>query len=106
MVLDFFKCAVSIISTLLQVSPVTKNRSPPSSNGGGVSPFARWSSSNNTSSKPCQTYENLDFLYRNPPANSAPSGASVPPPLPAKSVQRGMSLFIDTRSVLVSFTDL
>ncbi|XP_017273875.1 arf-GAP with SH3 domain, ANK repeat and PH domain-containing protein 3 [Kryptolebias marmoratus] len=74
-----------------KVSPVSKTRSFTSSNGGGVSPFTRWSSSNGSSSKPCQTYENLDFLYKNPPANSAPSGASVPPPLPAKSVPRGRS---------------
>ncbi|XP_013870849.1 arf-GAP with SH3 domain, ANK repeat and PH domain-containing protein 3 [Austrofundulus limnaeus] len=74
-----------------KVSPVSKNRSLPKSNGGGVSPFVRWSHINGSSSKPCQTYENLDFLYNNPPANSAPSGASVPPPLPVKSVQRGRS---------------
>ncbi|KAM9842861.1 arf-GAP with SH3 domain, ANK repeat and PH domain-containing protein 3 isoform 2-T2 [Aulostomus maculatus] len=79
-----------------RVSPLPKNRSPLSSNGGGGAAFARWSvasgvSANTGSSRPCQTYENLDFLYRNPPANSAPSGASVPPPLPAKSIQRGCS---------------
>lgn len=75
------------------MSPLPKNRSPPSSNGGGGSSFARWSGSNgvNPSSRPCQTYENIDFLYGNPPANSAPSGASMPPPLPAKSIQRGRS---------------
>ncbi|XP_069576537.1 arf-GAP with SH3 domain, ANK repeat and PH domain-containing protein 2-like [Brachyistius frenatus] len=78
-----------------RVCPLPKNRSPLSSNGGGGSAFARWSGSNganaSTGSRPCQTYENLDFLYRNPPANSAPSGASMPPPLPAKSIQRGRS---------------
>ncbi|XP_059209747.1 arf-GAP with SH3 domain, ANK repeat and PH domain-containing protein 3 [Centropristis striata] len=78
-----------------RVSPLPKNRSPPSSNGGSASAFARWSVGNgangNAGSRPCQTYENLDFLYRNPPANSAPSGASMPPPLPAKSIQRGRS---------------
>ncbi|XP_048831418.1 arf-GAP with SH3 domain, ANK repeat and PH domain-containing protein 3 isoform X1 [Brienomyrus brachyistius] len=37
-----------------------------------------------------KTYENVDILYRNPPTNSAPSGA-MPPPLPAKAIQRGRS---------------
>ncbi|XP_067469460.1 arf-GAP with SH3 domain, ANK repeat and PH domain-containing protein 3 [Thunnus thynnus] len=78
-----------------KVSPLPKNRSPLSSNGGGGASFARWSVANcangNAGSRPCQTYENLDFLYRNPPANSAPAGASMPPPLPAKSIQRGRS---------------
>ncbi|XP_028294059.1 arf-GAP with SH3 domain, ANK repeat and PH domain-containing protein 3 [Gouania willdenowi] len=77
-----------------RVSPLPKNRSPLSSNGGPS--FACWSSNNGsnptTGSRPCQTYENLDFLYKNPPANSAPSGgATSPPPLPAKSIQRGRS---------------
>uniref|UniRef100_A0A3Q3WLH2 Uncharacterized protein n=1 Tax=Mola mola TaxID=94237 RepID=A0A3Q3WLH2_MOLML len=76
-----------------QVSPLPKNRSPLSSNGGGGTAFARWSVVNcanaSVGSRPCQTYENLDFLYRNPPANSAPCGASAPPPpLPAKCIQR------------------
>ncbi|XP_022606041.1 arf-GAP with SH3 domain, ANK repeat and PH domain-containing protein 3-like isoform X2 [Seriola dumerili] len=75
-----------------RVSPLPKNRSPLPSNGGGGSSFARWSVANACiGSRPCQTYENLDFLYRNPPANSAPSGALGPPPLPAKSIQRGRS---------------
>ncbi|GLD71534.1 arf-GAP with SH3 domain, ANK repeat and PH domain-containing protein 1-like protein, partial [Lates japonicus] len=75
-----------------QVSPLPKNRSPQPSNGGGGTPFARWSvAATSSGGRPCQTYENLDFLYRNPPANSAPSGASGPPPLPAKSIQRGRS---------------
>ncbi|XP_071354005.1 arf-GAP with SH3 domain, ANK repeat and PH domain-containing protein 3 isoform X3 [Trachinotus anak] len=75
-----------------RVSPLPKNRSPLPSNGGGGSSFARWSVANaSTGSRPCQTYENLDFLYRNPPANSAPAGALGPPPLPAKSIQRGRS---------------
>uniref|UniRef100_A0A3Q1F4S5 Arf-GAP with SH3 domain, ANK repeat and PH domain-containing protein 3 n=1 Tax=Acanthochromis polyacanthus TaxID=80966 RepID=A0A3Q1F4S5_9TELE len=76
-----------------RVSPLPKNRSPPSLNGGHGSAFARWSGNNgaNPGSRPCQTYENLDFLYGSPPANSAPSGASMPPPLPAKSIQRGRS---------------
>ncbi|KAG7224146.1 hypothetical protein INR49_019881 [Caranx melampygus] len=73
------------------VSPLPKNRSPLPSNGGGSS-FGRWSvASGCVGSRPCQTYENLDFLYRNPPANSAPSGALGPPPLPAKTIQRGRS---------------
>lgn len=76
-----------------RVSPSPKNRSPPSSHGGGGSAFARWNGNNGASpgSRPCQTYENLDFLYGSPTANSAPCGASVPPPLPAKSIQRGRS---------------
>ncbi|KAM9355230.1 arf-GAP with SH3 domain, ANK repeat and PH domain-containing protein 3 [Pholidichthys leucotaenia] len=72
-----------------------RNRSPPSTIGSAGSPFARLSVANGanggTGSRPCQGYENIDFLYGNPPANSAPSGASVPPPLPAKSIQRGRS---------------
>uniref|UniRef100_A0A3B5L258 ArfGAP with SH3 domain, ankyrin repeat and PH domain 3 n=1 Tax=Xiphophorus couchianus TaxID=32473 RepID=A0A3B5L258_9TELE len=72
-----------------RVSPLPKNRSPPS-NGGGGSAFAQWTASNDPSPglRPCQTYENLDFLYKNAPANSATTGASLPPPLPAKSVLR------------------
>uniref|UniRef100_A0A8C4GFG0 ArfGAP with SH3 domain, ankyrin repeat and PH domain 3 n=2 Tax=Dicentrarchus labrax TaxID=13489 RepID=A0A8C4GFG0_DICLA len=86
-----FHC--NFYSTKSAVSPLPKNRSPLSSNGGGGTSFGRWSVANGASggvgSRPCQTYENLDFLYRNPPANSAPSGASAPPPLPAKCIQRG-----------------
>lgn len=79
-----------------KVSPLSKNCPPPSSSGGSGTALARWSSANganaSTGSRPCQPYENLDFLYRNPPANSSPSGASgPPPPLPAKSIQRGRS---------------
>ncbi|XP_034531433.1 arf-GAP with SH3 domain, ANK repeat and PH domain-containing protein 3 [Notolabrus celidotus] len=79
-----------------RVSPLPKNRSPSATNGGGGSSFSRWSVVNGANSspgsRPCQTYENLEFLYRNPPTNSAPSGASAPPPpLPAKSIQRGRS---------------
>ncbi|XP_074548217.1 arf-GAP with SH3 domain, ANK repeat and PH domain-containing protein 3 [Halichoeres trimaculatus] len=78
-----------------RVSPLPKNRSPLSTNGSGGSSFSRWSvvngANSNSGSRPCQTYENLDFLYKNPPTNSAPSGASAPPPLPAKSIQRGRS---------------
>ncbi|XP_026158107.1 arf-GAP with SH3 domain, ANK repeat and PH domain-containing protein 3 isoform X2 [Mastacembelus armatus] len=77
-----------------RVSPLPKNRSPLSSSGGSGNAFACWNSANGASagSRPCQNYENLDFLYQNPPANSAPSGASgPPPPLPVKSIQRGRS---------------
>uniref|UniRef100_H3DIQ9 Arf-GAP with SH3 domain, ANK repeat and PH domain-containing protein 3 n=1 Tax=Tetraodon nigroviridis TaxID=99883 RepID=H3DIQ9_TETNG len=73
-----------------RVSPLPKNRSPLSSNGSGGSNFASWSTTNGSSggagSRPCQTYENLDFLYKNPSAN----GASAPPPLPAKVIQRDL----------------
>lgn len=77
-----------------RMSPLPKNRSPLSSNGSGGPSFAHWSVSSSaasTSSRPCQAYENIEFLYKNPPVNSAPSGASMPPPLPAKSIQRGRS---------------
>lgn len=78
-----------LLFSLEQVSPLPKNRSPLSSNGCGGSNFARWSTTNcpndGAGSRPCQTYENLDFLYKNPSANSA----SAPPPLPAKVIQRG-----------------
>ncbi|KAM6973719.1 LOW QUALITY PROTEIN: arf-GAP with SH3 domain, ANK repeat and PH domain-containing protein 3 [Aplochiton taeniatus] len=68
-------------------SALPRNRcSPIPSNGGvGASPSHR------NRATPCKTYENLDFLYRNPPANSAPSGVAAPPPLPAKAIQRGRS---------------
>ncbi|RVE57347.1 hypothetical protein OJAV_G00215270 [Oryzias javanicus] len=74
-----------------RVSPFPKNRSPPSSIGGVGT--ARWCGSNGASTgRPCQTYENLEFLYKNPPANSLPSGTLMPPPpLPAKSILRGRS---------------
>ncbi|XP_053701433.1 arf-GAP with SH3 domain, ANK repeat and PH domain-containing protein 3 [Synchiropus splendidus] len=74
-----------------RVSPLPKKCSPPTNRGNGAS-FARWSvASGHSSSRPCQTYENIDFLYKNPPANSAPSGGLMPPPpLPVK-VQRGRS---------------
>lgn len=79
----------SPLFSLEQVSPLPKNRSPLSSNGCGGSNFARWSTTNcpngGAGSRPCQTYENLDFLYKKPSAN----GASAPPPLPAKVIQRG-----------------
>ncbi|KAI1895079.1 hypothetical protein AGOR_G00102580 [Albula goreensis] len=71
-----------------RVSPLPRNlRSPLPSAGGGASP-SRWSFTNTSVSN--KTYENVDFLYRNPPANSAPSGG-LPPPLPAKAIQRGRS---------------
>ncbi|XP_024001984.1 arf-GAP with SH3 domain, ANK repeat and PH domain-containing protein 3 isoform X1 [Salvelinus sp. IW2-2015] len=57
--------------------------------GVGASP-SRWSFAN--APVACKTYENVDFLYRNPPANSAPSGVlKPPPPLPAKAIMRGRS---------------
>ncbi|XP_029900825.1 arf-GAP with SH3 domain, ANK repeat and PH domain-containing protein 3 isoform X2 [Myripristis murdjan] len=79
-----------------RVSPSPRNHRSPLPSNGGVGPStARWSMANganaNISGRPCQTYENLDFLYRNPPTNSAPSAGSVPPPLPAKTIQRGRS---------------
>ncbi|XP_056152504.1 arf-GAP with SH3 domain, ANK repeat and PH domain-containing protein 3 [Lampris incognitus] len=79
-----------------RTSPSSRSRrSPLPSNGAVRASSARCSMVNganaNTGGRPCQTYENLDFLYGNPPANSAPSGGSMPPPLPAKSIQRGRS---------------
>ncbi|XP_061699868.1 arf-GAP with SH3 domain, ANK repeat and PH domain-containing protein 3 [Syngnathoides biaculeatus] len=75
-----------------RVSPIPKNRSPVSSNGGVGSRWSVLSSAGgNPGNRPCQTYENLEFLYRNPPSNSAPSGLAVPPPLPAKSTPKGRS---------------
>ncbi|KAI4897039.1 hypothetical protein NFI96_014399 [Prochilodus magdalenae] len=69
-----------------RVSPPRNLRCPlpPAVSGGSVP----WSFSTSVTNK---TYQNVDFLYRNPPANSAPSGGSMPPPLPAKSIQRGRS---------------
>ncbi|KAK7903992.1 hypothetical protein WMY93_016599 [Mugilogobius chulae] len=52
--------------------------------------FARWSVANTgttPSTRPCQTYENLDFHYN----SSSTGGVTPPPPLPAKSIQRGRS---------------
>ncbi|XP_061551421.1 arf-GAP with SH3 domain, ANK repeat and PH domain-containing protein 3 isoform X1 [Phycodurus eques] len=75
-----------------RVSPIPKNRSPAASNGGVGSRCSVVSSaSGNPGNRPCQTYENLEFLYRNPPANSPPSGLAMPPPLPAKSTPKGRS---------------
>ncbi|XP_034051181.1 arf-GAP with SH3 domain, ANK repeat and PH domain-containing protein 3 isoform X2 [Thalassophryne amazonica] len=78
-----------------RASPLSKNRATPPTNGGSGASFTSWSVDNGaiaaTANRPCQTYENLDFLYKNPPTNSAPTGAPLPPPLPAKSIQRGRS---------------
>lgn len=86
-------------TSLEQVSPLPKNRSPLSSNGCAGSNFARWSSTNcpngGTGSRPCQTYENLEFLYKNPSASSA----SAPPPLPAKVIQRGEMILNKRKTV-------
>uniref|UniRef100_A0A669DA92 ArfGAP with SH3 domain, ankyrin repeat and PH domain 3 n=1 Tax=Oreochromis niloticus TaxID=8128 RepID=A0A669DA92_ORENI len=85
---------LTTVITDLTFNPLPKNRSPLSSNGSGGPSFAHWSVSSSaasTSSRPCQAYENIEFLYKNPPVNSAPSGASMPPPLPAKSIQREIS---------------
>ncbi|KAJ8289480.1 hypothetical protein GJAV_G00001770 [Gymnothorax javanicus] len=75
-----------------KVSPLPRSlRSPPPPPGSGASLSS--STPNNS------TYENVDFLYRNPAANSAPSGGT-PPPLPAKTIQRGRSdpqIFITSR---------
>ncbi|XP_038865213.1 arf-GAP with SH3 domain, ANK repeat and PH domain-containing protein 1-like isoform X2 [Salvelinus namaycush] len=69
-----------------RVNPLHRNlRSPLPSK---ASP-SRWSFAN--APVACKTYENVDFLYRNPP-NSAPSGVLLPPPpLPAKAIMRGRS---------------
>lgn len=74
-----------------RVSPLPRSHCPPVVGNGSA--FARWSVANvNPNTRPCQTYENLDFLYNNPPANSAPSGGvTPPPPLPVKAIQRGRS---------------
>ncbi|MBN3297700.1 ASAP3 protein, partial [Amia calva] len=68
-----------------RVSPL--QRSSRSSLAPGPSP-SRWSLSSTSISN--KTYENIDFLYRSPTACSAPC-AGPPPPLPAKSIQRGRS---------------
>ncbi|KAJ0062783.1 hypothetical protein NL108_007801, partial [Boleophthalmus pectinirostris] len=67
-----------------RVSPSPKSHGSTASGNGNT--FARWSVANaSPGSRPCQTYENLDFLYN----NSAPSGrVTPPPPLPAKAIQR------------------
>ncbi|XP_031435941.1 arf-GAP with SH3 domain, ANK repeat and PH domain-containing protein 3 [Clupea harengus] len=75
-----------------RVSPHSRNlRSPLPPNGGMPNSPSRWNFSNSSNSSVAnKTYENVDFLYRNPPANSAPTG-TMPPPLPAKAIQRGRS---------------
>ncbi|XP_072555470.1 arf-GAP with SH3 domain, ANK repeat and PH domain-containing protein 3 isoform X2 [Paramormyrops kingsleyae] len=72
-----------------KVSPrSTRGSLHPSSSSPSPSPSpTSWCLGSSISNK---TYENVDFLYRNPPTNSAPSGV-VPPPLPAKAIQRGRS---------------
>ncbi|XP_052001149.1 arf-GAP with SH3 domain, ANK repeat and PH domain-containing protein 1-like isoform X1 [Xyrauchen texanus] len=72
-----------------RVSPHPKgSRSPLPHTGSNGNFSSAW---NLVKSSPARTYENIDFLYRNPPNNSAPSGVSMPPPLPAKAIQRGRS---------------
>ncbi|XP_052001150.1 arf-GAP with SH3 domain, ANK repeat and PH domain-containing protein 2-like isoform X2 [Xyrauchen texanus] len=69
-----------------RVSPHPKgSRSPLPHTGSNGNFSSAW---NLVKSSPARTYENIDFLYRNPPNNSAPSGVSMPPPLPAKAIQR------------------
>ncbi|XP_035388521.1 arf-GAP with SH3 domain, ANK repeat and PH domain-containing protein 3 isoform X1 [Electrophorus electricus] len=68
-----------------RVAPA-RNRSLLPSNG--CSGNSSWICSTSTANR---AYQNVDFLCCNPPANSAPSGGSMPPPLPAKSIQRGRS---------------
>ncbi|KAJ8368915.1 hypothetical protein SKAU_G00089430 [Synaphobranchus kaupii] len=67
-----------------KVSPLPKSQRSPLAPGPSPS---RWSLTNTSVSN--KTYENVDIPYRNPPANSAPSDG--PPPLPAKTIQRGIS---------------
>ncbi|XP_056446064.1 arf-GAP with SH3 domain, ANK repeat and PH domain-containing protein 3 isoform X1 [Gadus chalcogrammus] len=58
---------------------------------GGAAPSTRWSGVNG-GSRPCQTYENVDYQYKtSSPSSSALSEVSMPPPLPVKSIQRGRS---------------
>uniref|UniRef100_A0AAZ3QZQ6 Arf-GAP with SH3 domain, ANK repeat and PH domain-containing protein 3 n=1 Tax=Oncorhynchus tshawytscha TaxID=74940 RepID=A0AAZ3QZQ6_ONCTS len=77
-----------------RVNPLHRNlRSPLPSK---ASP-SRWSFAN--APVACKTYENVDFLYRNPP-NSAPSGVLMPPPpLPAKAIMRGEHTSVCIRQV-------
>lgn len=62
---------------------VSRSPLPPTGVNGHCS--SAW---NLNKSCPARTYENIDFLYRNPPNNSAPTGGHMPPPLPAKAIQR------------------
>ena len=82
----------SQIDSFTQVSPRLSRTHRSSAPTSGAS-SSRWSLANGAStslaSRPCQTYENLDFLDKTHLTNSAPSEGCVPPPLPAKSIQRG-----------------
>ncbi|XP_016297581.1 arf-GAP with SH3 domain, ANK repeat and PH domain-containing protein 2-like isoform X2 [Sinocyclocheilus anshuiensis] len=72
-----------------RVSPHPKgSRSPLLPTGSNGHCSAAW---NLNKGSLARTYENVDFLYRNPPNNSAPTNGSMPPPLPAKAIQRGRS---------------
>ncbi|XP_016372202.1 arf-GAP with SH3 domain, ANK repeat and PH domain-containing protein 2-like isoform X2 [Sinocyclocheilus rhinocerous] len=72
-----------------RVSPHPKgSRSPLLPTGSNGHCSAAW---NLNKGNLARTYENVDFLYRNPPNNSAPTNGSMPPPLPAKAIQRGRS---------------
>ncbi|KAJ0008557.1 hypothetical protein NQD34_015972 [Periophthalmus magnuspinnatus] len=69
-----------------KVSSSPKSRGSPAAGNGNT--FARWSVANTSTSpstRPCQTYENLDFLYN----STSAGGGTPPPPLPAKAIQRG-----------------
>ncbi|KAI5102725.1 arf-GAP with SH3 domain, ANK repeat and PH domain-containing protein 2, partial [Silurus meridionalis] len=75
-----------------KVSPPRALRSPLPSNGGfGNAP---WSCN---SSDPTRTYQNVDFVCRSTESSSTSSGGHTPPPLPVKTIQRGL------RSALFSF---
>uniref|UniRef100_A0A8C9QZB2 ArfGAP with SH3 domain, ankyrin repeat and PH domain 3 n=1 Tax=Scleropages formosus TaxID=113540 RepID=A0A8C9QZB2_SCLFO len=70
-----------------RVSPLSRamRSTVPPAGGNGTSSSQWGFGKTNIANK---TYENVEFLYCNPPANSAPSG-TMPPPLPAKAIQRG-----------------
>ncbi|MCJ8736606.1 hypothetical protein PDJAM_G00014340 [Pangasius djambal] len=69
-----------------KVSPPRGLRSPLPSNGGfGNCP---WSCN---SGDPDRPYQNVDFVCRSTASSSTSSGGQTPPPLPAKSIQRGRS---------------
>ncbi|XP_029114188.1 arf-GAP with SH3 domain, ANK repeat and PH domain-containing protein 3 isoform X1 [Scleropages formosus] len=72
-----------------RVSPLSRamRSTVPPAGGNGTSSSQWGFGKTNIANK---TYENVEFLYCNPPANSAPSG-TMPPPLPAKAIQRGRS---------------
>ncbi|KAJ3612965.1 hypothetical protein NHX12_019222 [Muraenolepis orangiensis] len=67
------------------------HRSSAPASGASSASSSRWNVANGAGSRPCQTYENLDFLYKTPPANGALAEGGPPPPLPVKSIQRGCS---------------